>query len=865
MNTYLEEKKKKAARNQKTLRFVLMGVLFLLVILLALAVAIVRIYQTAESEENYSAMGEATLPTVTLSYAGRYETELHGYLEKMNLTDMRDVIVPVGADKTLNVRVNAYGNAFQALSYEIRSLDGTTFVDTETARNLLLQNGAYETAFILSDLLESGTEYHLILELDTGERTVRFYSRILYAKTMYAEELLKFCTEFSESTRDPARSAFIVNYIQPEDDSQNTDYAYTNIHSKYAMFTFSSQAVNRTRDILYRISEFEPTQISVLLQYEVSITADERARTFKVQEFFCARIRSKKVYLLDYYRTLDEIYSPENSTEEKGRILLGVGASDISVMNSDDNVFTVFKKDREIWSYNAKTNSMNLVFSFASDNDPSTRSSYDHHDVEVVKVLNDGSIDFMVYGYMNRGYYEGTVGICFYRFQAAKNATTRLFYMPVTQSELLLMMDLGTLAYVNDQDVCYLRYGDGIYSIDLKSGESVEVTRRAYPGMYAKNKKGNVVAWQEGTDLTYPDRLVILNMDTQTTLLVNAEEGKYIKLLDFNGDDIIYGFGYEKDSVILANTDINQLLHEVVIARAAEGLPIRERYETGKDGDDRYILSLSVHETRLVIRLVKKMADRGLTEVDSAVLLITHLVSDESDKSMVASRSHSVLKKEYYIQVGRSTNTDSEFSVVSPRFEVLKEVNVIRLLHNQENVYYVYGYGRVLYVESEINVAISEADKVFGTVVNENMDYIWTRGTRDLVKTISIQPFVSDDPDNTLGAAIRVLSAQEGIRIPDVEAKLAGGKTPLRILDEAIGDGRALNLYGCTLQEALYFVNAGHPVLAITGDRKGLVITGYDTESVCVFDPEKGVTEEMPEGEAAVYFEALNRFFISYK
>ena len=59
--------------------------------------------------------------------------------------------------------------------------------------------------------------------------------------------------------------------------------------------------------------------------------------------------------------------------------------------------------------------------------------------MQVVKVTDDGDVDYMVYGYMNRGYYEGMVGICFYRYSTADNATRRLFFMPVQQSEQILV------------------------------------------------------------------------------------------------------------------------------------------------------------------------------------------------------------------------------------------------------------------------------------------------------------------------------------------------------------------------------------------------------------------------------------------
>ena len=857
MASYREEQKKQE-KNRKILRIVLLSILFFVIIGVVIAVAIVH---KASSEESYLPMSEASLPTITLRYEEGHETELHGYVNQMDLLAMRDVIVPLSDEKSIHVRLNTYGNNISELSYEVRSLDGTAFLDNGTFTELNVnESGAAELDLRFSDLLVSGTEYHLILMVKEGERTIRYYTRILYARTNYVSELLAFSDAFSEATCDREKADFIVPYLNPSQDATTTDYSYTDMTSKYAVFTYGDLKVERGREVLLRITELEPTQLSLTYEYEIRMSAGGQTRAYSVREFFAVRYRQKKVYLLDYHRTLEQHFSPETSTEEKGRVLLGSGAAQISVANSSDNVFTVFVKDRSLWSYDAKTNTMDLVFSFSSDQDASSRSGFDHHNVEVVKVGDDGTIDFMVYGYMNRGVYEGTVGICFYRFHPDSNAISRLFYMPVNQSEQILRMDLGTLAYVNSDDVCYLRYGDGIYSIDLNSGESVEVTIRAYPGMYAKNRKGNVVAWQEGEDLTYPDRLVILNMDTQTTAVVNAEEGEYIKIMDFIGDDIIYGFGRSENSVISANIDINQLMYRILIASTDEKLSIQEDYMDPES----FILSVNVYDTRIVMRRVVKQNSGALAEIDPEVLLTTQVIDDDPGKSSVAGRVDDEFKREYYIQIGRTTNSDSQFSLLTPRFQ-RSDANVIALEHRQTDVYYVYGYGRVAAVESDLNVAISEAYDLFGSVLDAHLNYMWTRGTRNLVKTISIQKYRRDENNSTLAASLRVVCAQEGIRLTDPQGDLDRGLSPLEIIDSAFGEGSAINLYGCSLSEVLYFVNQGHPVLAVTGNRSAVVITGYDIDTVYFFDPGTNQEEEMPLDEGAAYFEELNRLFISYK
>ncbi len=847
---------KQKKKRKKLIKFLILILIFLLILGAALAAAV--LHRQTVKDESYQQMEKATLPVISLNYGNGYTTQLHGYVSEMTVKDMRDVIVPLDKERSLTIQLNDCGNHVDSLSYEIRSLNGSDFLDEGSIPEPVFVNGLFETRVRFSNLLESGQEYQLILKVGIQEKTVRYYTRIIYSRTEYSEELLDFVMTFSEATYDREKASFIVNYIQPEEKSDTTDYSYTDIHSKYTMFTFGNLEVLRNPELLLRITELEPTQMAVTLEYSIRIADGDKYSICDVREFFCVRYRSGKVYLLDYYRKLSQRFSVEEAVRERGRIQLGIGDGNVQIINSDNDNYTVFVTQKEIWSYNIRTNAMNRVFSFRDDEDPTGRSAFDHHNVQVVEVSDEGNIDYMVYGYMNRGTYEGQVGICFYRYNAEKNATDRLFYMPVSQSEQILMMDLGTLAYVNGQDVCYLRYGDGIYSIDLNSGENVEVSIRAYPGTYAKNSAGNVVAWQEGSDLLYPERLVILNMDSQTTSVVDAVEGEYVKILGFIGDDIVYGFGNRNDSVIQANIDMTQLLNRLIIASTDEEQTIQKDYQA----NGFLISDVDVFPTRIVIGRGTKNLQGQFLPMEEDVLLLSETISEKTEKSMLLSRNTEPKKKQYYIQIGKAVNADAQFSTVIPRFETKNAANVIALTHQQTGVYYVYGYGTLLHVESKINIAIDEAYDVMGVVVDDEMNTLWTRGTRDLFKTISIQPYRNTD---TLCASLQVLCAQAGIQLKDVEGDLSSGKSPLAIIDDALGEGASLDLYGCSLQEAEYFVNAGHPVICVSGDRSAVVICGYETDSVSVYQPDTGETVSLSTKEAEEMFRENGNSFISYR
>jgi len=278
-----------------------------------------------------------------------------------------------------------------------------------------------------------------------------------------------------------------------------------------------------------------------------------------------------------------------------------------------------------------------------------------------------------------------------------------------------------------------------------------------------------------------------------------------------------------------------------------------------------YILDAKAESTRIVVDIAKKNKTGALADSMQDMILLTQTIGNDASKSMIVSRNDAISKKEYYIQIGDSVNSDAQFSTSLPRFDVKDNANSIDLLFEQSKAYYVYGNGRLLYVESDINKAITEAYDYFGVVVDASLNYLWTRGTRDLVKTLSIQPYRAADNDETLAASLRVLCAQEGIQIADVNAKLEEGDSPFVIIDEAIGAGRSVNLYGCSLSEVYYFVNQGHPVIGIVGNRVAVVVVGYDTENAVLYYPASGKTESVPYKTAESFFNSFGNVFISYQ
>lgn len=847
---------------KKTVKRILL--LIMVFLMVGLTAIVVTIYKN-NGRESQSTLHAAEYPIIRLIYGEEYAHELHGYTEKMAPVTVRDSITPLSEERILPIEIETYGQTVGAVSYQIRSLDGSHLVEDTQVASFQQQNGVMTANLQISNLIEENTEYFLTIELDMNEHPVYYYSRIIYGKSMYTTELLHFVEEFSNATFDSKQAADfgIANYLQTDSSISASDFSYTNIHSTKSMVTWGDWKPQRVGEIKRKITELSDTQMSVLLTYSIQ-TPDDPIHIYDVEEFFCVRYRNDRVYLLDYERQVKQELSIDKESLENGSLRLGITKEDCQVIQvkgeKDKKIKQVaFAYDGEVWSYRPEMNQIKQLFSFEENGDEDIRNQYGEYDLQIVHATENGDVDFLVYGYMNRGDHEGSVGISFYRYIETEDMLEEKFFIPVAVSSQMLCSDLGELTYVNQNDMCYFLYGDSIYSVDLVSGECMEVTNRAKVGMYAKNKKGNLVAWQDGEDETFPDQIQVLNMDTGEIKSIQAQEGEYLKLNDFIENDLVYGIGKKEDVVMEAGMIVRYPMYALEIVDAQKQLNVETRYEV----DGIYILEVQVTENQVSMKRAMKGTDGTYQETNDDMLLL-NFKEGEEDTDFVTAKISDTKKREYYLNLGIE---NSETLSVRNQIPMIKQTNNqhrvdLPNVHENETGYYVFARGGLMSREGMLNEAISKAYDAMGVVVDSNQTYLWTRDTRDVYKTLTLGLQEAASNEESLAAVLSMVIQYEGGGSVDTERALYEQKSVYQILTESLPEKKVVDLQGCTISHLLYYVNENHPVVAITGEGSAKVILGYDSSNVTIYDPFGNQTYKMSQDEATRAFTTFgNRFF----
>ena len=168
-------------------------------------------------------------------------------------------------------------------------------------------------------------------------------------------------------------------------------------------------------------------------------------------------------------------------------------------MNENAGVLA-FVQEGDLWSYSPDDGKFSRIFSFRKETDGDFRDSRYQHNIKIIRVEDNGDVDFVLYGYMNRGVREGYCGVCVYHYSNDQNVVEEKVFIPSTESYEFLKEDLGTLSYVSTENALYLLFANKLYKINISDGTSEVLEEGIKIDDFAVSDTGAHAAWiiQEG-------------------------------------------------------------------------------------------------------------------------------------------------------------------------------------------------------------------------------------------------------------------------------------------------------------------------------------------------------------------------------
>lgn len=795
------------------------------------------------NEELVEDIGGATLPRVSFT-AGDYTVNaLVGYTDEMDIPSMRDTITPVNANESVNISLERYGTEVTKVDYEILSLDGKESFLKET-----VQDVRDDMVLEFQDALQSGQEavLRITLYMD-GDRSADYYTRIINRQDLHVEECLDFANEFHEQALAKADSKLVSNAIEPDTTGDNSTFQTVTIHSDLNHINWGEMQPEVVGNVEYHIKETNGVYSSILLKYQVRCESaeDGEAHLYNVKEFFKIRYTIDRMYLLDYNRTMNQVFEADSSALSQNGIELGIRDLNVTYKTNKEETAVAFVQERELWVYNQETDELAFVFGFVNAENTDVRNHYDQHEIKIIEVDDSGNTTFAVYGYMNRGSHEGEVGAAVYYFDRAKNRVEEKAFIPSNKSFLIAEDELGKFVYYNNSEsLLYVMVEGTLYRINLKENMKEALVENLEDGEYVASEDGHLIAFANKKSGEQITEIKVMNFLTGEEYSMAAGAGEILQPLGFVINDFVYGTARTADEGTTVSGDRVVPMYKLEIKSGSGNT------EKTYQADQIYILDVIIEENQVTVNRAMK---NGTVYKSIEADYITN--NEEKAEEKITAKSYKTAESGRRVRLAfQSAITDKNPSVLSPKLSISEQPTTIAFdTPGKAKKYYVYGKGELLRIYDKAGYAVQYADEVVGVVVSSSQAYVWERGNRDLRHQIGgIGAFRAAEGENSLMACVRQILQLEGQSI-DVKTEMASGKTPMDLLNEYSG-GEAVDLTGCSIEQTFYLIGKDTPVIAMTDVDRAILLVGYNDSTVTYLDPLTGgkKTEKTENVEAMV-------------
>ncbi len=795
-----------------------------------LAIVTFSFFTNRDNENLTADMGSASLPQISFSYNGYSLNTLSGYVREMDIPSMRDTISPV-SEGEVDLVISAYDNTVTNLGCQLYSMDGTNLLwETE------VEDPEEEVTITFPENLDFSEERVLVLTLATEDQDpVYYYTRVVDEADKNLLSCLDYVYNFHNGALAKDTDAGISSALEPNGENDNSTYNHVDIHSDFAHVSWGSLEPSVNGTVHWEITEMNSVYTSVRLEYLVDCNGEENERDeYKVKEFFRVRYHTTygRGYLLDYDREMEQVVNAGQFVLGEEGVNLGIADPDVSYLANEAGTMVAFVQADELWFYNAAQNVISEVFSFVPTEGGDARDLVSDHEIRLLEMDEEGDIAFAVLGYMNRGVHEGEVGVAVYYYDRAVNAVTEKVFVPTDRSWGYAVYEMGSmLFYSAEADSLYMMIDGTLYEYHVETLWTKTVREDLPDVDYVRAEDGTRMAYRAPEQDGRTTTIMVKDFITGEEVTITGGDGDVIVPIGFVGTDFVYGSYRESDAGETEAGEPVTPFYRLDI-RNVDGETVKTYQEDGI-----YLLDVTLDDT--VITLIR--ATRGEEDVYVETTEEYIMSNEEQEEQPISLQTYVTSLKNTQVRLVFADGIPSREPRVSNPQLILEDDPLTVEFPNADSreKYYVYGYGQMQGIYEQAGEAVQAADSYDGVVVSARQAYVWRRGYRDLSYEIEEDSSVVD----------RVC---EGLR---------NGETPVQIM-EALGAGSVLDLTGCTTDEVLYVVNQGYPVIAMTDEKKGVVLVGYDEENVIYADAGSGERSSVSYEEMDEMTEASGHTFV---
>ncbi|MBO4670154.1 MAG: hypothetical protein J5648_09355 [Lachnospiraceae bacterium] len=788
---------------------------------------------------------DATLPVISFETSGAEINRTLGYTFIPQEGKMRESITPVSpTNRTFTVLVDEKDSNVRKIGCTVSEVvTGVVLDNIELMSLKRTSDGRLSGQFFLSANYATNTEYTMRITITTSEGKVAYYYTRLFLPTYgNPKREVEFLENFHEAILTEDRRTEVEKYLETEDGYTGSDFSRITHRDTVDSVGYGQMEPKEVETFVPRFVEYTTQYVAAEKEFYVEAYSNDGLETYACVEHYRFRTETKTNYLFSFERKMEVVFSPEYFNLSQQQIKLGItGEQKLNALLSDNEKYLLFVRDGDLWEYDMAENVMIPLFSFDREGGDNERYHNRNHNFRLISVDDKGNADFVFYGYIIRGEYEGRVGILYYRYYAEEQRVEELMFAPVTVPYDILKEEFGDICYMNKFDEFFFTLYGTLYRYRTTLHDTVIVAENMHEPFYLD---GSRLVYQEAEN-DVNTRIVYYDLEANTTDYREADEGDLVLFLGSIDGDLIYGDAHKSDLSFKDNGQPHVPMYRIRIENSDDELLktyVREHpdeYYLDAELSD-YGLALNINKKTGTVSGVKKdgTAFTHVTYEDIGTYNILKSTEPKTERVKLSTRYSEPMRREYYLNLPASFKLSVVPTMISVKNTQGSGRTPVRTSERSVPVYYVEAFGKVISVSEDLAYCVSYANANYGGVFDERGQIVWLRGMRANSALLrNVTPTFTNDTIGEKEAVLQILLSYKGAAVNAWDCNL-DEKGMLAWVDENI-PGKAVDLTGVTMMEALNFVSDGHLLVTYLDDH-WMVVIGYTANIVHVISPGEG-------------------------
>lgn len=808
-----------------------------------------------EEKEEEIIMTEETYPYIRIQTQGKVTNTLYGYNDSFEPNTVRESVTPLDATKKITLLLSEAKSRLIHLEYKVIDKETGEVYSTQSVNAIPAGQKQVELTFDYG--LKTSTEYILDIKATSDKgKVIHYYTRLkYYLDDSHLSQKLAFAKKFHRDTFVKGKGEELARYLEPSASNANNSLAHVDITSNSDLITWSGMAPKVVSEELLTIKEYNMETACIQYNYFVQAATTSGKETYHIKEFYRVRNANGQNYLLNFERSMESIFDPQVSSIKSGQLKVGITDEKSGKMlttKKENKLF--FVRNGNLFQYDMESCQVTKIFTAFSDKASYAYRGYNEQAIRLLKVDDKDNLYFCAYGYFPRGRYEGDVAVVLFEY-TAEGQLQELVYMPMSTTFQQLHADFEEYGYVSARGIYYFTVANTVYAYNMSARRLEKIAENVKQNSFMTMEAANCYAWSSSLSTGYGESITIYNLEKdEKKLLYSPDNNSYIRLLGVIEDNMIYGYVRKSD-----------------MGKMEDGTSVVPCYELDIVNSDGKILRKYTKKNAWIQKIVSngnvinmtlcRKKGNGMYEKAGEDTILNNNQKKATGISY-ASRVTTKCLTEWYIQFSANYEMKQQPKWGDEVNRLKTSDKYVRLEQPQIAKYYVYAAGKIVASYESPAKAIRLADERMGVVVSSNHQLVWERSGAFLQNTIGgLEKMRQTGDDTNLATCVRILLKANHYDV-DVSDIRKQGDLPYQMLSKYLQ--RPMYLKGCTLEEVLYFVSGNKPVIAMTSNKKAVVIGGYTGSKLTIYNPETGKEETVSRSQYEKIFKKAGNHFVSY-